>query len=161
MPATAAALADGRLSYPKVRALVDELGQVADGAARDREEARLLERAPEQTPAQVRRAARRAALRLQPQDAAERERAARQRRRAWLTPLPDGMAEFGALLPAAQAMGLWTVLTGLADQARTPGDQRCLDQRRADTLADLPHLCLGSGVETCPAGTAAAPRSRS
>jgi hypothetical protein len=57
-------------------------------------------------------------------------------RRVSLTPLPDGVAELSAHLPAVQARQIYDTLTSVAHS--TDGrDSRTLDQRRSDALFDL------------------------
>jgi len=73
------------------------------------------------------------------------ERAAGERR-VWVTPLPDGMAELAAILPAAVAYGIHDRLTRMAQAhaeaggnqtPETAGMHRSTDQLRADLLAEL------------------------
>lgn len=47
------------------------------------------------------------------------------------------MAELRYHSTATDVQLLWETLTGIASAARTPGDERTLDQRRADALPDL------------------------
>ncbi len=84
-------------------------------------------------------------------------------------PLPDGMAELRAILPAEDAMAVWTALDALAHAhqphpvADIPGtahahrathartgsrgtDPRGIDARRADALTALAYAALGQGL---------------
>ena len=53
-----------------------------------------------------------------------------------LTPLPDGVAELSALMPAVQARQIYDTLNAIA-HATDGDDARTLDQRRSDALYDL------------------------
>jgi len=99
-------------------------------------EARVLERAPSQTAAQLRAAVKRAIIAVDPDGAQERHEAARKGRRVALNPEDDGMASLWALLPAADALAADEWLTRLA-RGLGAGDPRTMDERRADLLADL------------------------
>ncbi|WP_281186809.1 HNH endonuclease signature motif containing protein [Arthrobacter cupressi] len=111
--------------------------------------------AEQQAPSRVRRLAVREAERAQPELLATRHDRACEDRRVWVMPLPDGMAELAAVLPAAVAYGIHDRLTQMAkahadaganqasgglDQRttaqRTTG-QRTIDQLRADLLSEL------------------------
>lgn len=140
-PAALAALAAGRLTFGKLRALVDRTSNltVEQVAA---VEATILERATEQTPAQFGVALRRAVLRCDPDAARVRaERACREREVAWW-PVEDGMAVLRAVLPATEAMRCHQALsdaarsTAAADAAAGVEDDRTVDARRADLLVD-------------------------
>src|SRR5207342_3294975 len=60
----------------------------------------------------------RAVAAADPTAATRREITAHADRRVILTPRPDGMCEFWALLSAPDAMALWTAVTAMADRAR-------------------------------------------
>lgn len=109
-------------------------------------EQRVLPEAAEQSAAQTRRAVKRAVLAIDPSGEIEREARAVEQRRVVLMPGADGMADLKAYLPAAGARALMTALRGVADKARTAGDNRTLDQRQADALVDLGFAVLASGT---------------
>jgi hypothetical protein len=73
--------------------------------------------------------------------AEERHQAAAEQRRVCHRPVPDGMAEIWALLPADGAAALMTRLDAEADRLRSAdratGRTRTADQRRADALVAL------------------------
>ncbi|WP_203669154.1 DUF222 domain-containing protein [Cellulomonas pakistanensis] len=133
---TGAALADGRIEPAKARAIVrgagDEPAHVAAAV-----EAEVLPRSAGRSVAQVRTDVARALDRVDPDGAADRHRTARSCR-AVSRPkvLQDGMAGMWAVLPAAEAVQVDTVLDALARRAREAGDGRTLDQLRADELVD-------------------------
>ncbi len=133
---THAALTTGQVTYAKARVIAEETAHVSEAVTTQVEE-RVLPDAPDKTPGELRRAVRRAVHAIDTATAEERAAIARADRRVSVTPLPDDMAEFRAILPAPDAIGLHTRLTDLARTARTTGDDRTMDQIRADVLADL------------------------
>ena len=85
------------------------------------------------------RCVRRAVLAADPRRAEEKFTAAYEDRRVCDTPDGNGnaMGWFGAYLPDHQRQALWNRLTDAAQRSRrhrTPGDDRSMDQRRADAL---------------------------
>ncbi|MFJ3958132.1 DUF222 domain-containing protein [Arthrobacter sp. NPDC090010] len=113
-PATFQALAEGRISTSHVRVIRENGAVIVDRAARSGYEHAVLAVAEVQTPGRVRRIAAREAGKAQPMPLAERYQLAREERRVWVNPLPDGMAELGAVLPAAVAHGVLNRLTCMA-----------------------------------------------
>lgn len=67
--------------------------------------------------------------------------------------LPDGMASMLAILPATDAVAVDLALEAAARTARANGDQRTLDQLRADTLALMGHAALETGYVGLPPDT--------
>ena len=122
--------------------VADAVLLLTDAAAAQVEQ-RVLPRAAEQTTGQLRACCARAVIRTDPGAADRRHRVAYRERAAVLTPLPDGMAELLVRLRADTAVAVWAVLDTLARQpspARAAGaaaDDRTMDARRADALADL------------------------
>jgi hypothetical protein len=133
---THAALTTGEVTYSKARVIAEETAHVSDAVTAQVQD-RVLPAAPDKTPGALRRAVKRAVHALDTATAEERAEVARADRRVSVTPLSDDMAEFRAILPAPDAIGLYTRLTDLARTARTEGDTRTVDQIRADALADL------------------------
>lgn len=136
LPATLAALERGDITLSKARVLAEETSHLPVEAVSVVEQ-RVLGEAPGKTPGQLRRAVKRAVLALDRESAAHREERAREERKVFVSPLPDGMAEFIAVLPAVDAVGLYNRLDDLARSARDPGERRSMDQRRADALRDV------------------------
>jgi hypothetical protein len=136
LPGTRVALAGGRLDLTKTRAIV-EATDLLDAAGCLAVEARVLGRAPQQTLGRLRAALARAVIAADPVAAQVRHTQAVQDRRVELWALPDGMAALYAVLPAPAAVTCQSWLTALAEGAKGPGDERTLDQRRADVLSDL------------------------
>lgn len=152
-PATVAALAAGRITLPKARILVEQSEQLSDDHAAA-VEARVLTRAPGQTPGQLRRVVRRAVARTDPAAVRRRHQAARRERGVSFWELPDGMAMVSACLTAGEAVGVYGVLDEYARATGGPGDERTLDARRADALVDLvcePASYLSAGTRTAEA----------
>src|SRR5690625_2885033 len=107
----------------------------------------VLPLAPLATPSQLVRLIQKALISVDPEEAARRHRKARKGRRVdHPRPLPDGMASMHAVLPAADAITLDLVLEGAARTAKANGDERTLDQLRADALSLLGHTAHSCGV---------------
>lgn len=147
-PATLDAFCQGRISASHVRVIRENGTGIEDPAARARYETAVLPVAEVQAPGRVKQIAARAAQKTHPEPLQTRHDRACEQRRVWLSPLPDGMAELGAVLPATLAHGVFTRLTTMATtiedaasgadiatpQTREP---RTRDQLRADLLTDL------------------------
>ena len=161
-PVTFGALAAGRISLAHARVIQDAGTVLDDPDALSRYEFVVVACAEQHAPGRVRRLAVREAERGQPELLATRHERACEERRVWVTPLPDGMAELAATLPAAVAYGIHDRLTqmakahaeasasqassGPAAPESTAGpahridqhtDQRTTDQLRADLLSEL------------------------
>jgi len=136
LPATLAALEAGEIDLIRARALaVETYALTAEHATLV--EARVLDRAKDQTAPQLRQAIRSAVLKVDPGGEQERHRRERQGRRVVLSPSEHGMSELWAYLPAHQASAVYATIHQCARRAITPGDERTADQRRADALVDL------------------------
>ncbi|HEV7204172.1 MAG TPA: DUF222 domain-containing protein [Jatrophihabitans sp.] len=133
-PATLAALDRGELTLDHARALSDETLGIDDATAAKVEEY-VLERAAGKTAAQLRRCAQRAVASLDTRPS-EVKPDPRDDRRVCPRYRPDGMGEIWALLPAEDAAALMNTLDQMARATRGM-DDRTVDQRRADALADL------------------------
>ena len=152
LPATRAALYAGEITATKARAIWEATGVLDDDAA-GRVEDHVLRRAAGQTPGRLRDCLRRAVLKADPGGAERRHGQRKTRRRVERSPLDDGMGELWAYLTAVETCAVFTRLTDLAHAARTPGDARSVDERRADALVAL---CLGRDVPDAATGTAPA-----
>lgn len=135
-PGALAAVRTGAVSYRHAEVLMDH---TADLEEHDRAaaEAALLDLASRQTVSRFRASARCWRERHHPRAAAERHRAAADKRGVWVDPALDGMAYLSALLPAVQAHAIVDGVTGLATAMRGPDEPRTLAQLRADVLAAL------------------------
>lgn len=133
LPRALAAMESGSVSYAQLRVMAEETLHLPLEDIPAVEEC-VLACAAGKTPGQVRRATKRAVLRVDPEAAVRREDKAEAERGVVVNPLPDGMAELIATLPAADAHALYNRIDELARKAR---DSRSMDQRRADTLVGL------------------------
>jgi hypothetical protein len=135
LPATLERLGRGELSYLQAKKLAEAVVRFDDQTAA-RIENTVLRRAHEQSLAQFSVALRRAVLAADPRRGEQRHADAVAERRVVFTPQDDGMSEVWALLPAEGAALIGTVLDALAC-AKSPGETRSVDQRRADALVDV------------------------
>ncbi|MGH3828375.1 MAG: DUF222 domain-containing protein, partial [Pseudonocardiaceae bacterium] len=148
LPGTLAALEQGRITLAKARVIDEETMNLAEEHTAAVEHL-VLAKARKQTPGQLRVATRRAVLSADPAAGRKRAERARCERGVRMWPEPDGMATLSAYLPAAEATGVFTVLDEHARHAGSPGDERGIEARRADTLVDLVLTPTGS----CSQGT--------
>lgn len=149
----------GAITAGQARSIVDAGIHLDDESERDAYAHEMigLVQAPGMSPSRVGRAARRAAERRRPRSLDVRHRDARRARRIWVKDRADGMAEFGLLGPAAlihgasdriTAMGLGILSDTTARLER--GDDRSLDETRADLVLDL--LLTGAPAGHDPEG---------
>jgi hypothetical protein len=131
-----AALEAGRITLSKARIIDAETLNLTDEHTAA-VETKVLAKARQQTPGQVRVATRRAVLRADPDAARKRAEQARRERGVRVWPEPEGMATLSAYLPAADAVGVFAVLDEHARQAGSARDERSIDARRGDALVDL------------------------
>jgi hypothetical protein len=135
LPATLACLEAGAITGGHARRLVEASHGLPAAVLAD-VQARVLPRAGQQTVSQFGASVRRAVLACDTREREQRVAAERDQRRVVFTPHSDTMTELWALLPAEQAAALRERVHDLATDA-APGDQRTLDQRRADALCSL------------------------
>ncbi|WP_229702610.1 HNH endonuclease signature motif containing protein [Streptomyces albiflavescens] len=155
--ATLGLLAGGQISYPQARALADQCRVLSDEAA-GQVESVMVAKMPSQSAGQTMAAVRHHIHRVDPEGAEQRHAQRVRERRTLSYPQEDGMALFGAILPAQQtAMMEQAVDTHAATYV---DDGRTLDQKRADALYDLvvnqPRPAAASGTAGSPAGRGAA-----
>jgi hypothetical protein len=136
LPTVLDALAEGRISLAGARAVGEETGSLSEELLPE-VQSRVLRRAGEQTPSQIRAATRRAVAGLDAAAVRRRAEKARQERHVRLIPEPDGMATLSAYLSAADAVGVYGVLDDCARRAAGPRETRTMDARRADALVDF------------------------
>ncbi|NYD78666.1 HNH endonuclease signature motif containing protein [Arthrobacter cupressi] len=182
-PATYQALSDGRISLAHARVIQEAGIALMDDDGRGRYEAAVVGCAEQQAPGRVRRLAVREAEKAQAEPLAARHERAVAGRCVRVIPLPDGMAELAATLPAAVAYGIHDRLTQMAkthielaavehaasgrisesgataEPGTGAGENRCMDQLRADLLADL-LLCGAPTGHDTPDGLLAAITAR-
>ncbi|MBP2477994.1 hypothetical protein JOF53_006866 [Crossiella equi] len=134
LPRTAAALAAGRIDYPKAKAVAEAVTTLTDAQASAVEQ-RGLPDAGARTVGSLRAALRRVVIRADPVAARDREEKAAETRQLSLREEDDGMAVLSVKAPAAQAQGAFAYVDKLA---RTVKDRdRTLDQKRTDVALDL------------------------
>ncbi|WP_045877405.1 HNH endonuclease signature motif containing protein [Pseudofrankia sp. DC12] len=137
LPAALADLTAGMLDHTRLTAL-HQLTRCLTTAQRATIEAAMLAGSRLASPPQWRRKIHRLVARLDPQAAAKRRRHAHTQRSISLQPLEDGMALLTAVLPAEDAQAIYDRINKIArTDARTDGDTRPIDARRADVLAAL------------------------
>ncbi len=131
------ALANGRIDATRARLISEALEAVPD-PDREEMEARAIEYATEHTAYQTRRHLTRLLVDYRPDLAIEEQE--KQKAKAWdkrylaIEPREHGMADLHGYLPSGTAHIL---LTALDDLARTYADERTLDQKRVDALAEI------------------------
>src|SRR5690349_2748065 len=148
LPRTRAALAAGELDVARARVVADVVSDLDPDTARE-VEAAVADRAPSLPPRRLRERLSRAARAADPLVTRLRARRARSERHVWFSPLPDGMAEVGARLPAEIAASVREALAAAvrAQRAgRASGDTRTADQLRADAFAAPFVRALETGV---------------
>ena len=136
LPASLAALERGEIDLHKVRTVNDLTMTLSPEHAREVED-RVLEKAAEQTGAQMRQRARRIVLRVDPTGARGRAVEAKAARCAGFQSEEDGMAKVYAVVPADKAVAIALRVNKIVRQSKTPDDTRTMDQRRADVVCDL------------------------
>ena len=133
-PATLGLLADGEISYQQARIVAEQCAVLAVDVAGEVERA-LVERMPQQAAGQTRAAVRRQVHLVDPEGAGARHQERVRERKLLSYPQEDGMALFGAVLPAQRAAVMQQVVEAYA--VGYGDDGRTLDQKRADALYDL------------------------
>jgi hypothetical protein len=136
LPATLAALEQGRIGWEHARVLVELLAPL-DAEKRAEVEARVLARAEGKTRTQLRVAARRAVLRADANAAIKRAAAAIRDREVRLYPGDDGMGSLSIRLPIPVARACLRALEQTAEACAVEGDTRTKAQRMADCFTDL------------------------
>ena len=138
LPATLAALREGRISWRHAQVMTDLVSRLPD-ELRPIAEASLLNRVGGKTHSQLRVAARRVVQRLDAEALAERAREAVRGRRVVVHPGDDGMATLSAVLPLPVARAVLDALRQYAEAVATDGDgdERTVAQRMVDCLVDL------------------------
>jgi hypothetical protein len=135
LPAVGAALREGRIDSRRARTIVRGTSHVERDTARDIVDT-ILERAPQLTTGQLAEWLRRLCVEVDPEAAQDRYEDAVDDRRVVLEASPDGTANlFGLDLPPDRAAEAADHINRLA--MALDGDDRSVDQRRADVLLDL------------------------
>jgi hypothetical protein len=146
LPGVFAALDSGDIDLRRAWVFSDVLGAVDDAIAINIA-ATVLPRAGELTTSQLRDRLRRAVLKADP-DASKRTARSEADRYVACQPDSNGTASvFGVCLPAARAAAAFERVDAYARGRKLDGDERTLDQLRADTFLDL---LEGVGMVTPP-----------
>ena len=132
---TLALLEGGRISYWHARILATAV-EILDDAATAQVQARVLPRAPEQTPGEFRASVRRAVAHIDRRRQEQRHAEAVAMRHVAHRPADDGMADIVMHLAADGAAAIMAAVNALAS-VTSSDDARTLDQRRADAAVDL------------------------
>jgi hypothetical protein len=136
LPGTLAAMCAGQLTQHRAVVILNQTCGLR-GAELAAAEAEALGVAAALTPAKLREKLQRIVARINPDAVVRRRKAELKRRNVAVYPQPDGMATLVAYLSAQDAHAMFGIIDTAARGARTPGDQRTVDERRADALRDL------------------------
>ncbi|HEX6470276.1 MAG TPA: DUF222 domain-containing protein [Streptosporangiaceae bacterium] len=159
LPLTFRALREGLIDAAKARVIADGLRPLRPQVAADVER-RVLPAASDQTCAQLRSAVRKAVEDADPDGCAERRRLAEEARCLELWENDQATSDLsGRNLPAAAASAAWNRVNAIAAALKADGDDRTIDQLRADVFVallrnerpDPPHA-PGSHLPPGPAG---------
>ncbi|WP_194288459.1 HNH endonuclease [Ornithinicoccus halotolerans] len=135
MPHTHAALSRGQITEWGAT-LVVQATACLSREDRARVDAELAPRLGSLSQARLAAAARSAAYRLDPSAFVSRGRRAAKDRRVSTRPAPDVMSIVSAFVPAAQGVACYRALDEHAKALRSAGDERSLDQIKADTFVE-------------------------
>lgn len=136
LPATRRALLEGRIDLSKARAIAEHTANLTEAERRRTVEERVLRRAGSQTTSELRRSLLRAVASVDSEAVIKRHAKAKAERSLALYPLPDGMAEITAVLPADDATLVFNAVETFA-RCSDATDPRDIEARRADALVDL------------------------
>jgi hypothetical protein len=135
-PRTLAKVCAGELTVYRALVIHSQLSGL-DGEEHASAEADALEAAPGLTPSKLRKKVQRIVAGIDPAAVAKRREAELKKRRIGVRPVADGMAYFSAYLSAEDAHGIVGLADEIAQTAKTPGDERTADERRADAFVDV------------------------
>lgn len=143
--ATGEALERGRIDHRKADLIASALDSAPLEVAIAVEEA-VLPRAGRRTSPQLQQDLQRALLEADPEWATDHHKHVRSTRRVnHCRPLPFGMVSIYAVLPAAEGTALDLSLDAAARTAKAAGDDRTVDQLRADVLGHVAVEALRTG----------------
>jgi hypothetical protein len=134
LPATVAALSDGKIDYKRALSMND-LTTVLSAKDALVVEQRVLDGGRRANPTKFRDAVRYQVIKADPAGAEQRRTEARLNRNVTIMPCGDSMSRLTARLAAEEAVAAHQRITVLAKRAKTP--DRTLAQCRADVLMDL------------------------
>jgi hypothetical protein len=143
LPATAAALADGRIDTYRAKILAEATTPLSDAAARAVED-QVIPRAADLTYGQMHAAVRRAVIAADPDGAEHRRQAAERQAKVSLYPDRDGTAALvGACLPAPEAAAAYARICAIAEAMKAAGAAGGIHFLRAQAL-------VGKLLDTLP-----------
>lgn len=148
LPTTSAALSTGRIDVNRARVVAEETAPL-DRAGAGEVDVAVAGDLDRLSPRQLRASVQRAVVAVDPDQAEQRVERAQAERRVVITPAEDGMADLYARLPALDALAIGAALTAAARSGKArpePGDERTMDQRRADALVAPFARALATGV---------------
>ncbi len=151
-PTTLDGMRDGAVSERHAQILVRESAGLGPDLLAEYE-TRLLPSAGLLIPTRFEKLAREIRAALEPEALIQRHQAALADRRVAVEAAPDGMAWFGALLSAEDAIGAAAAVTGIARSLKVEGEERKFGQIEADVFRDL--LTDATGVTSPPSGATA------
>ncbi len=151
-PTTLAGMRDGAVSERHAQILVREASGLGPDLLSEYE-TRLLPSAALLIPTRFEKLAREIRAALEPEALIQRHQEALADRRIAVEAAPDGMAWFGALLSAEDAIGAAAAVTGIARSLKVEGEERTFGQIEADVFRDL--LVDATGVTPPPSGATA------
>ena len=135
LPATAALLRDGQISFYVAGLVVTETRHL-DPDHRRQVDAQIAAGLAGCAPRQAAALARRHAYAADPAGYVARGRTARTDRRVTVRPAPDTMSLLSGFLPVEQGVACWAALRAHTDTLKNTGDTRTRDQIMADTLVE-------------------------
>ena len=140
LPATWAALADGRLDWPRARAVAAELGwparETPDGVLAAVESV-VLPQATDLSITRLRGLVRAELIRVDPAAADRRREKAQRQADVTVRGVGNGMGELRAFMPYPEAAGVRAEVDARARALKAAGDERRIGQLRAAVLHDL------------------------
>jgi Domain of unknown function (DUF222)/HNH endonuclease len=136
LPGTLAQLESGTADLYKCEKIDEATAPLSDNKCRELD-TRLAPRLAGKDPTQIRRAARDLVHRIDGEGANARARKRRRDRKVVLSHEDDAMATLLVYLPAEIAAAVYARLDTIARKLKREGDDRTLDQLRADVLAEL------------------------
>lgn len=143
LPATAAQIAAGDISYRHAALIATATAELPEAADREPAETILLEAAGRTDPANLRKLTTHLQFVLDPDGSRQRGEDAHQRRRLFVSPVLDGRFALDGSLDAEGGATVLAALSALGSP--TAGDERTPAQRRADALVELARRSLEGG----------------
>ena len=144
LPRTLVAMKDGRIEEFKAKLICDAVADLEPKQASQVED-RVLGKAAQQTPGQLRHALAKAVLTVDPEGAEERRRERKKERRVESMPLPDGQGMLVLYDSTDRITAMRTLIKARARAVKALGGEvRTLSQIEADITGDL---LLGADAE--------------